>query len=76
MKKILKGVKDPYSIRRYAEEVKADNFRFGSDKSVIVALPQQVDMVAKGSFKKPTRQSISTPIKSLRSRSSIVNSPY
>ncbi|KAJ6262802.1 Vacuolar import and degradation protein [Drechslerella dactyloides] len=76
MKKTLKGLKEPYSIRRYAEEVKADNFRFGSDKSVIVALPQQVDMVAKGSFRKPTRQSISTPIKQLRSRSSIVNSPY
>ncbi|KAK6332698.1 hypothetical protein TWF696_002727 [Orbilia brochopaga] len=76
MRKILKGVKEPYTIRRYAEEVKADNFRFGSDKSVIVALPQQVDMVAKGSFKKPTRQSISTPVKQLRSRTSIVNSPY
>ncbi|EPS40325.1 hypothetical protein H072_5863 [Dactylellina haptotyla CBS 200.50] len=76
IKKVLRGSKESYSIRRYAEEVKADNFRFGSDKSVIVALPQQVDMVAKGSFKKATRQSISTPVKQLRSRSSIVNSPY
>ncbi|KAF3940706.1 hypothetical protein ABW19_dt0202562 [Dactylella cylindrospora] len=76
IKKVLKGLKDPYTIRRYSEEVKADNFRFGSDKNVIVALPQQVDMVAKGSFKKATRQSISTPVKQLRSRSSIVNSPY
>ncbi|KAK6352702.1 hypothetical protein TWF730_009513 [Orbilia blumenaviensis] len=76
LKKVLRGAKEPYSIRRYSEEVKADNFRFGSDKSVIVALPQQVDMVAKGSFKKATRQSIATPVKQLRSRSSIVNSPY
>ncbi|KAK6339521.1 hypothetical protein TWF718_008928 [Orbilia javanica] len=76
LKKVLKGSKEPYSIRRYSEEVKADNFRFGSDKSVIVALPQQVDMVAKGSFKKATRQSIATPVKQLRSRSSIVDSPY
>ncbi|EWC44089.1 hypothetical protein DRE_07224 [Drechslerella stenobrocha 248] len=76
MKKVLRGSKEPYSIRRYSEEIKADNFRFGSDKSVIVALPQQVDMVAKGSFKKPTRQSIATPVKQLQSRSSIVNSPY
>ncbi|KAK6523973.1 hypothetical protein TWF281_001930 [Arthrobotrys megalospora] len=76
LKKVLRGSKEPYSIRRYSEEVKADNFRFGSDKSVIVALPQQVDMVAKGSFKKATRQSIATPVKQLRSRSSIVNSPY
>ncbi|KAK6498555.1 hypothetical protein TWF481_011143 [Arthrobotrys musiformis] len=76
LKKLLKGSKEPYSIRRYSEEVKADNFRFGSDKSVIVALPQQVDMVAKGSFKKATRQSIATPVRQLRSRSSIVDSPY
>lgn len=76
LKKVLRGIKDPYSIRRYAEEIKADNFRYGSDRNVIVALPQQVDMVAKGSFKKPTRESICTPVKQLRSRSSIVNSPY
>lgn len=76
LRKVLRGSKEPYSIRRYSEDVKADNFRFGSDKSVIVALPQQVDMVAKGSFKKATRQSIATPVKQLRSRSSIVNTPY
>ncbi|KAF3927140.1 hypothetical protein ABW20_dc0100093 [Dactylellina cionopaga] len=33
MKKLLKGSKESYSIRRYSEEVKADNFRFGSDKN-------------------------------------------
>jgi len=76
MNKVIKGSKDAYTIKRYAEDVKADNFEFGSDKNVIVALPDFVDMVAKGSFKKPTRESISTPIKKLRSRSSIVNSPY
>ena len=61
MKKVLKGSKDPYSIKRYAEEVKADNFKYGSDKNVIVALPNEVNMVAKQSFKKPTRESIATP---------------
>lgn len=59
MKKLLKGSKDPYSIKRYAEEVKADNFKYGSDKNVIVALPNEVNMVAKQSFKKPSRESIS-----------------
>ncbi|EPE27848.1 C-terminal (heme d1) of cytochrome cd1-nitrite reductase [Glarea lozoyensis ATCC 20868] len=61
MKKVLRGSKDPYSIKRYAEEVKADNFKYGSDKNVIVALPNEVNMVAKQSFKKPTRESIMNP---------------
>ncbi|KAI9743354.1 MAG: hypothetical protein M1818_003200 [Claussenomyces sp. TS43310] len=68
MKKVLANRKDPYSIKRYAEEVKADNFRYGSDKNVIVALPNEVNMVAKGSFKRPTRESIalSTPVRADR----------
>jgi VID27 C-terminal WD40-like domain/VID27 N-terminal region/VID27 PH-like domain len=89
MKKVLAGKKDPYTIKRYAEEVKADNFKYGSDKNVIVALPNEVNMVAKQTFKKPTRESIagpglraslSTPRKSGRTsglrKSEIVNSPY
>ncbi|KAF8866276.1 VID27-domain-containing protein [Acephala macrosclerotiorum] len=63
LKKILRGNKDPYTIKRYAEEVKADNFKYGSDKNVIVALPNEVNMVAKQSFKKPTRESIATPVR-------------
>lgn len=58
MKKVIANKKDPYTIKRYAEEVKADNFKYGSDKNVIVALPNEVNMVAKQSFKKPTRESI------------------
>jgi len=61
MKKVLRGAKDPYTIKRYAEEVKADNFKYGSDRNVIVALPNEVNMVAKQTFKKPTRESIATP---------------
>ena len=91
MKKVLAGRKDPYTIKRYAEEVKADNFKYGSDKNVIVALPNEVNMVAKQTFKKPTRESIAgpggrlstgTPRRSGESRTSrlrkseIVNSPY
>ncbi|KAI5793749.1 VID27 cytoplasmic protein-domain-containing protein [Peziza echinospora] len=76
LKKLLRGSKDPYTIKRYQEEVKADNFRFGSDKNVIVALPNEVNMVAKQTFKKPTRESISTPMKQLRSRHAIVDERY
>ncbi|KAK2744011.1 hypothetical protein FQN57_004464 [Myotisia sp. PD_48] len=86
LKKVLSGRKDPYTIKRYAEEVKADNFKFGSDKNVIVALPNEVNMIAKHSFKKPTRESIAGPFtpshlsggrKSSRlGRNEVVNSPY
>ena len=61
MKKVLQNTKNPYTIKRYAETVKADNFKYGSDKNVIVALPNEVNMVAKHEFKKPTRESIMTP---------------
>ncbi|KAF2200796.1 VID27-domain-containing protein [Delitschia confertaspora ATCC 74209] len=87
LKKVLANRKDPYSIKRYAEEVKADNFKFGSDKNLIVALPNEVDMVAKRALQRPTRESIATPVKvgyggrrgtrgSYLGRSDIVNSPY
>jgi len=68
LKKVLAGRKDPYSIKRYAEHVQADNFKYGSDKNVIVALPNEVSMVAKGEFKKPTRESIAsaTPVRGNR----------
>lgn len=58
LKKILRGTKAPYKIKRYQDEVKADDFKFGSDKNVIVALPNEVNMVAKQSLRKPTRESI------------------
>lgn len=87
LKKILANRKDPYSIKRYAEEVKADNFKFGSDKNLIVALPNEVDMVAKRALQRPTRESIATPSRvganrrsgargSYLGRNDIVNSPY
>ncbi|ORY00615.1 VID27 cytoplasmic protein-domain-containing protein [Clohesyomyces aquaticus] len=87
MKKVLANRKGPYSIKRYSEEVKADNFKFGSDKNLIVALPNEVDMVAKRALQRPTRESIATPSRvgagrrsgvrgSYLGREDIVNSPY
>lgn len=58
LKKVLKGGKSAYMIKRYAENVKADDFKFGSDRNVIVALPNEVNMVGKQSLKRPTRESI------------------
>lgn len=85
LKKLLAGRKDPYSIKRYSEEVKADNFRFGSDKNIVVALPNEVDMVARRALQRPTRESIMAPPATPRrskgrgsylGRNEIVNSPY
>ncbi|KAK4545084.1 hypothetical protein LTR36_003635 [Oleoguttula mirabilis] len=85
LKKVLAGRKDPYSIKRYSEEVKADNFRFGSDKNIVVALPNEVDMVARRALQRPTRESIMAPPATPRrskgrgsylSRDEVVNSPY
>ncbi|KXT07512.1 hypothetical protein AC579_199 [Pseudocercospora musae] len=82
LEKVVAGRKDPYKIKRYQEEVKADNFRYNSDKNIVVALPNEVDMVARRALQRPTRESImATPRRSKArgsylSRNEIVNSPY
>ncbi|KAF2152671.1 VID27-domain-containing protein [Myriangium duriaei CBS 260.36] len=85
LKKVLAGRRDPYSIKRYSDEIKADNFQFGSDKNIVVALPNEVGMVAKRSLQRPTRESImATPKRASRGgkyggwlgRDDVVNSPY
>ncbi|KAI1358441.1 VID27 cytoplasmic protein [Xylaria arbuscula] len=58
LKKVIRGAKAPYIIKRYSEDVKADDFKFGSDQNVIVALPNEVNMVEKNKMSRPTRESI------------------
>ncbi|KAK5995548.1 Vacuolar import and degradation protein 27 [Cladobotryum mycophilum] len=65
IKRVVRGSKSPYKIKRYEDKVMADDFKFGSDKNVIVALPNEVNMVAKQSLKKPTRESIMGDIRLL-----------
>lgn len=91
LRRVLRGQKAPYMIKRYADVVKADDFRFGSDKNVIYALPNEVNMIPKEKLKRPTRESImgpsirrsgaaySTPRKGAADRlrrEDLVNSPY
>ncbi|CAI4051309.1 hypothetical protein SUVZ_14G1190 [Saccharomyces uvarum] len=45
----------PYRIRRYNGDVVADNFEFGSDKKVIVALKDDVSLSKVKSFKQPSK---------------------
>ncbi|KAJ1914140.1 Vacuolar import and degradation protein 27 [Mycoemilia scoparia] len=79
LNKVLKtGRGDIYSIRKYPDNVVADNFKFGQDRSIIVTLPNDVTMIQRKDLQKPTRKSlaIQTPVRKLRSNNTIVNSPY
>ena len=98
-KRVKQGKLDEYSIKKYQSNVVADEFKYGSDKNVVVALEHNVLMVNKKDllkvttgwvlvavyieadfsvflFSQPTRASLSTPMKKLRSQNNIVNSPY
>lgn len=55
IKSILKHVEKPYSIKRYDSDVIEDNFEYGSDKKVIVALKDDVSMAKIRTFRKPNK---------------------
>ncbi|KAK9707718.1 Vacuolar import and degradation protein 27 [Basidiobolus ranarum] len=74
-KVVKQGRLDDYQIKRYTDNVVADNFKFGEDRNIVVALPHDVTMVNKKTLKSPVRV-LQTPTRKLRSRSDIVNSPY
>lgn len=74
--KVKKGLLDKYEIKKYEDFVVQDNFKFGDDKEIIVALENNVLAVNKKNLKRPTRASIGTSSRNLRSRSNIVNSPF
>ncbi|EPE05140.1 vacuolar import and degradation protein [Ophiostoma piceae UAMH 11346] len=61
LKKVLRGSKASYMIKRYRDDVKADDFQYGTDKNIIMALPHEVSMVANKALKRPTRESIAGP---------------
>ncbi|ODN78680.1 hypothetical protein L202_04263 [Cryptococcus amylolentus CBS 6039] len=84
-RRLKQGRVDDYQIKRYDSHVVADNFKFGADKNIIVALEHNVLMANKKELAKPSRSSLapgpsaslSTPVKKLRqSHNDIVNSPY
>ncbi|KAG6902236.1 hypothetical protein C0995_002868 [Termitomyces sp. Mi166 len=74
-KKVKKGYLDRYEIKKYEDHVVQDNFKFGDDKEIIVALDNNVLAVNKKNLKKLNRHSFA-PEGSLGSRSNIVNAPY
>ncbi|EJD00993.1 VID27-domain-containing protein [Fomitiporia mediterranea MF3/22] len=74
--KVKKGRVDAYTIKKYEDEVVQDNFRFGDDKEIIVALSNDVLAINKKSLKRLPRASFNTPPRQLTSKSNIVNSPF
>lgn len=68
LRRVKMGKLEDYQIKKYSDNVVADNFKYGADRSIIVALPGNVEMVSKNNLQ--------TPTKMLKSRSNIVNSPY
>lgn len=56
LKKILKGDKKPYVMKRYDTDVIEDNFEFGTDRKVIVARKDDVSMSKIKSFKAPNKK--------------------
>lgn len=78
LKKLFRNDKTPYLIKRYTDNVTAENFKYGTDKNVIIALEDDVGMVSKRSLRLPTRESLATPARRVQamSRRSIVNSPF
>lgn len=56
LKKVLKGNKKPYVMKKYDADIIEDNFEFGTDRKVIVALENDVSMSKIRSFKSPDKQ--------------------
>lgn len=56
--KILKNDPNPYLIKRYDSNVTADNFVFGTDKRLIVALEDDVGTLSKSALRKPNRDTL------------------
>jgi hypothetical protein len=76
-RRVKSGHLTDYSIKKYPANVMAENFRYGSDRNVIVALPDDVTMVNKKQFMSPKKLfTPSTPRRSSLAKNNIVNSPY
>lgn len=56
-RRLKQGRTDDYSIKQYDSRVVADNFKFGADKNIIVALEHNVIMANKKDLAKVSQQS-------------------
>lgn len=58
IRRVLRGESDAYLVKRYDSDVTAENFKFGTDKRMIVALENDVSMVSKASLRRPNKESL------------------
>ncbi|RXK41108.1 cytoplasmic protein [Tremella mesenterica] len=78
-RRIKQGRTDDYQIKQYDSKVVADNFNFGADRNIVVALEHNVLLANKKELSKPTRSSLASraiSTKPGKSRNDIVDSPY
>ena len=54
--KVLKGIDDVYTIKRYDSQIVENNFEFGSNRNMIVALKDDVSMARMKTFRKPSKE--------------------
>lgn len=50
----------PYRVKKYQQDITADNFKFGSSSDVIVALKNDVSMTSDKTFRRATKKSLSS----------------
>ena len=55
LKKILKNDPNPYIVHRFESDIVEDNFKFGTNQRVVVALKNDVSLSKIRSFKKPSK---------------------
>ncbi|KAI9292857.1 VID27-domain-containing protein [Neoconidiobolus thromboides FSU 785] len=60
-----------YSLKQYEESIVGDNFRFNQDRTIVVAMPNDLTMASQGEFRTPANLFQ----KGKKSKSSVVNSP-
>ncbi|EXX74440.1 Vid27p [Rhizophagus irregularis DAOM 197198w] len=74
-RRVKQGKLFDYQIKRYDDDIVADNFRFGQDKSIVVTLPHDVTLTKKTHLSTPTKSALSPSKKSAsRSRNNIAKS--
>lgn len=62
-RQVKSGNVSNYTLRRFSEDVVADNFKFGGDRDIIVTLPENVFIEQKKGLKAPSRDSIANVVR-------------
>jgi hypothetical protein len=79
LRRVKQGKLFDYQIRKYGDNVVADNFRFNQDRSIVVTLPHHVTMISQKTLAKPSSALLTSPTKAAAPRKSggkVVESLY